>query len=570
MNRFWLRSFAVLFCVAQAAAVSKFVLAEDQASGEKLLPKDTLVFFTISDVPELKEKFDKSSMGQIIHDPKMKPFMDDVQKKIDEASTELENEIGVSIRDLMELPKGELSIAILEKPARKMSVVMMFEYGDNQATIDKLLKKMDESLDKEEAEHSTEEIGDVTLHVYTLKTPEPDNPFKTIVYFTDASYLVVSSEVEAIKEVLERWEGDSDDTLAQNEQFKYIQNQCKIESGEPLVKWYVNPIGLVQSGITMAQASIPQAGMVGAFLPMFGVDGFKGWGGTADFDEGDFEGVANSFVYVEKTTGLMGVFQFPAAQLAPPKWVPAEIGSYVVANWNILGAYTSIETLIDSFQGRGATAKALDSVAEQGPMIHPKKDLIDHLDGKIHMLQSAPKDGDLDDGPPVPKILVGFGLKDAAKMKKTLAAAAKTPNSNMQTREFNGDTIYEMGTPNENQSISIAVTEGQLIMTNDTLLLESTMRGRSERTALVDSADYKKIAKFFPAKTSMLTFQRSDVQLKALYNMLKNADNALDGLDVSKLPPFEEISKYLQTSGGYTVPDKKGAKSVTYSLKRSE
>jgi hypothetical protein len=68
----------------------------------------------------------------------------------------------------------------------------------------------------------------------------------------------------------------------------------------------------------------------------------------------------------------------------------------------------------------------------------------------------------------------------------------------------------------------------------------------------------------------MLSFQRSDAGLKTYYNLLKNADNFWDGVDVSKLPPFEVLAKYLQPSGGYTVPDEKGAKSVTYSLKRHE
>ena len=570
MNRLWLRASALLICLAQFVAVSNLSLAGDKASGEILLPKETLIFFSISSIPEFKAKWDKCSMGQLLRDPQMKPFLEDVEKKIAEASNDVEKEVGVSLTELAELPHGELTFALLEKPAKKLSLILSLEFGESKGTIDKLLKKMDEALEKEQAEHTTEDVNKVPVHIYTLKNPEPDNPFKTIVYFTTDSHFVLSSEIDAIKEVLERWDGTSEDTLAQNDQFKYIQSQCKFEGGEPLIKWYINPIGLIQSGIAMAQATIPQAGMAGAFLPLFGVDGWKGWGGAIDLDEGEFEGVANSFIVAENPRGVLGLFQFPAAQLAPPKWVPADIGSYVLANWNVLGAYTSVETLVDSFQGRGATARFLDSVAEQGPMIHPKKDLIDHLDGKIHILQAEPKTEEDDDTPPTPQILVGFGLKDAAKMKKTLAAAAKAGNSNLETREFHGETIYEVGAANSDQVVSIVVTEGQLVVTNDTPLLEGVMRGDSSRTSLSDSDEYKRVSKFFPSKTSMLSFQRGDAQFKTYYNLLKNSDNFVDGIDVSKLPPFEAISKYLQPSGGYTVPDKKGAKSVTYSLKGNE
>lgn len=287
-----------------------------------------------------------------------------------------------------------------------------------------------------------------------------------------------------------------------------------------------------------------------------------------DLDEGDFEVISTSFVIAENPRGLMGIFKFPSTQLTPPKWVPADIASYMVVNWNVLDAYKSIETLIDSFQGRGATGRFLDNFAEQGPMIHFKKDIVDNVDGKIHFLQAEPKEAE--DAPPTPQVLVSFGLKDAAKMKKVLVASAKGGNSSLESRDFNGETIYEAGSPAGDQVFSIVVTDGQLMLTNDTPLLETVLRGQSAPATLVDSDEYKRVAKFFPSKTSMLSFQRSDAQLKTYYNLLKNADNALDGVDVSKLPPFEAISKYLQPSGGYTVPDQKGAKSVTFSLKRNE
>jgi len=81
----------------------------------------------------------------------------------------------------------------------------------------------------------------------------------------------------------------------------------------------------------------------------------------------------------------MGMFNFPATQLTPPKWVPADVGAYTIVNWNILGAYTSVEKLIDQFQGRGATARMLDSLAENFPNIHPKKDVIDSIASSVEI-----------------------------------------------------------------------------------------------------------------------------------------------------------------------------------------
>ena len=157
-------------------------------------------------------------------------------------------------------------------------------------------------------------------------------------------------------------------------------------------------------------------------------------------------------------------------------------------------------------------------------------------------------------------------------MKKTVTAAIKAAGQEVESREFNGETIYHFSPPGGEQTFSFAIAQGYLFMTNDTPTLEGTIRGRSGQGApLSDSPDYKRSAKLFPAKTSMQTYQKSDVQMKMYYNLLKKMDSdAIEGIDVSKLPPFEAISKYLLPNAGYIVPDKKGFKTVSFTLKRND
>lgn len=569
MNRSWLRSSFVMLWAISSFAVANIVQADDM-SAEKIFPKDTLVFFTIANVPEMGKDWEKTSIGQLVQDPAMKPFMDDVYAKKDEISKDyVEDTLGVSIDDLLKLPQGELTIALLEKPAQKLALVVVLEYGSNQEMLDKLLKKMDEELEKQNCELSTEEIEGVKVQIYNDKDQNP-NEINTIAYFTDKKKFVISNEVDAIKEVLSRWDGKSDDTLAQNEQHQYIQNQCKPDNGEPVVKLFINPMGLIQAGISLAQSAFPQAGMAAGFLPLLGLDGLKGYGGAAGLDDGDFEGIGKFFLYCDNPRGLVGVFNFPATELSPPSWVPATVGSYTAMNWNLAGAYTSIETLIDSFQGRGATARLVEQLADREPNIHIKKDLIDVADGKIHVIQNEPQNaGEDDEGQPIPSFFVAVGLKDAAKMKKTVTAIAKA-GGDLETREFNGETIYEIEPPGGDQVFSFAIAEGNLVFTNETPMLESMIRGRAAQTApLSDSDDYKQFAKHIPSKTSILAFQRGDVQMKMAYNIAKKMEpDTIEGIDFSKLPPFEAISKYLRPSASYTVPDKKGAKTVSFTLKK--
>ena len=571
MRRLWLGTAAVMLCLVQAWAGGQIARADENAIGEKLLPKDTLLFFTIPDVSEFKDQWDKSSSGALFRDAEFKPFLDDVKKKIEE---KVQDELGVSMDDLLELADGEITFALLEKPARKLSVVLMVDYGDNKETVEKLLKKMHEALESE-AEHSKEDVKDVEVNVFTFKNAPAENPFKTLAYFNEDSYLVFSSEVAALKEVLDRWEGDSDDTLATNDVFKYCMDRCKDESGEPTMKFFLNPIGLVQSGLNMVQTIQPQAGMVSPFLPMLGLDKLKGFGGASYVNAGDFDTVSKTFVYADSPTGVLNVFQFPATEISPPKWVSSGVSVYFGGNWNIAGAYQAVEGLVDQFSGffgekRGALARWMDKAANDGPGIHPKKDVLDLLDGKFHVVQSVGT-GEGDE-PLTQKFFLALAVKDGAKAKKLLATLAKSDGSPAESREFNGETIYEIALPQGDQTMSFAVAEGHLVLTNDTVMLEGMLRGTSSGTSLADSAAYKKIAKHFPAKASMISFQKSDAQFKVLYEMMKNAENQefLEGVDLQKLPPFDVVQKYLRASGSYTIPDKKGAVMIGFQLKEGD
>lgn len=567
MKRTWLATTLMVFSLAQVFLCGPAARADDDATGAQLLPKDTLLFFSVPSIPDAKTEFNDSLAGALFRDPQLKPILDDIQKKIDELSEKLESEVGVTIPELLAVPEGELTFALVERPTRKLAPILMVDYGDNKETIEKLLKKLHDGLDGDIAEHSTEDIKDIKVHVYTFKENTDDNPFKNLVYFNDESYLVFSTEIDAIKEVLDRWDGDSTDTLANNDIYKYVLERCKEDSNEPSAVWFMSPIGLIQAGIGMAQSVAPQAAFAGAFLPVLGIDKLKGWGGAGYTSTGEFNTITKSFVYVDQpTTGVLNAFQFPATDLAPPKWVPADVSMYVGGNWNIAQAYQAIEGLVDSFNGRGFTAKLLDQAAnsEGGPGIHPKKDVLDLLDGKYHLIQSVVAEGDDDE--PNAKFLLALDVKDAAKMKKTLAKVSKSEGAQVETREFNGETIFEIEA-GQNQVLSLCVSGGHFVVTNDTAALEGMLRSESP-SSLTQTAGYRKIAKHFPAKVSMISYTNADAQLKSVYQMLKNADNVdfLDGIDLQKLPPFEVIQKYLRPSGSYTVPDKKGALTVGFQL----
>ncbi|HET6425084.1 MAG TPA: hypothetical protein VFG20_15465 [Planctomycetaceae bacterium] len=554
---------AVFLTVAESRAAN-----DDVILSEQMLPPETLFFLSVPDVPGLTESWDESAYGKLLAEPKLQPFLSDVKAKLAEGSEKLKAEIGVSLEDLKELLQGDFTIAVLEKPARKISGVVMFDVGEETETLDKLIEKMDEALQQQGADHSTQDIGDIEVHVYKLAGGD-DNPIKTVAYFNEEGYFAIGTEVAALKSIIDRWDGDSDETLAKQATFAYIQKQCRSGEEEPVLKWYLNPIGAVQAGIGMVQGQNPQAGLVLGMLPILGLDHLKGFGGAVGAGDDNFDLVSKNFIYVDQpATGVLGVFNFPAVEQAPPAWVSETVASYSGFNWSVDEAYSAVETIVDQFQGPGALSRVLDGLADDdsGPQIHPKKDVIDQLTGVIHLVTDAQKvDGDT---PPIPSMVVAAGLKDGPAYAKTLAKLAKMDGFPGMVRDVNGTTVYDIST--NDTKMSLGVSGNMLLIGTDEAKFNEAVRGKASKP-LSGSADYKAIAKHFPKKTSMIGFQRSEGQAKMLYETLRNRDNdEIEGIDLKKLPEWSVIAKYFQPSGSYAVPDKKGALFVGFALPPAE
>lgn len=572
MRTLWLRPFVLLLAGLSAGFAlpgSTWAADDDDAIvAEQLLPPETLVFLSVPDVPALAEAMNDSAYGRLLAEPKLQPFLEDVKAKLKEVSAKLKEEVGVTLEELEKLPQGEITFAVVEKPARKMAAVLMLDAGDQTETLDKLVAKMDEALVAQGADHSTQEVGEVEVHVYKLAGGD-DNPIKTLAYFTDEGYIVLATEVAALKSVIERWTGDSEETLAKQEVFSYIQKKCANGEEEPLTKFFINPIGLVQAGIGMVQGQNPQAGLVLGMLPILGLDHLKGFGGSMNPGNDDYDYDAKTFIYADQpVSGVLGVFNFPAVEQVPPAWVPEDVASFTGMNWSVEEAYSAVETIVDQFQGPGALQRVLDGFADDsdGPQIHPKKDIIDQLSGAIQVVTGAPK-GELDN-PQIPLMAISVGLKDGAQVKKTLAKAAKTDGFPGKTRQFEDHTVYEV--EQGDSTLSLAVAGNSLLFATDVVLLETAIRGKTAKP-LAASAAYKSLTKTFPRKVSLLSFQRSEGQVKMLYDTLRNRDNdELEGIDLKKLPEWSVIAKYFQPQGSYAIPDKKGALFVGFALGADE
>ncbi|MEO1997301.1 MAG: hypothetical protein ABGZ17_18695, partial [Planctomycetaceae bacterium] len=382
--------------------------------------------------------------------------------------------------------------------------------------------------------------------------------------FIRDTYFVLGSSVPAVQSLLVRWDGTHERTLSGNSTYAYVASKCATSGRRPALIWYIDPINMVTTALQMSGQNSVQASMFLGFLPTLGLNGFRGVGGSWDLATGDFDSESRFFTYVDQpATGVMGLFQFPAADLTPPDWVPANASMYLQLNWDVAGAYKSVETLVDSFQGAGALQGIIDGMANNpnGPQLHVKKDVIDLLSGRIVMVSDPTTDSDLQ----TPRMLIAFGLAGGdEKMRAVMTKIGGTPGFPGETRDFRGTTIYELPTPAS--TFGMATNRGHLVVATDVSMLEQMIRGDVD--SLKESSDFQKIMQHVPDRISAITYQKPESQLRQVYDLLRSGAVPIPNIDLSILPEFDAVRKYLPTSGAYYVPDKNGALGVSFSLKK--
>lgn len=585
-----------LACCSMLALTGSQSIAEEKVSSARRLPPQVYAYFTVRNTVELKQRFGETLFGQMLKEPQLAAVGEQVKDAIFERAAEVEEQLGVKIDDLLALPQGEIAVAVVQPPGGKLSIVVMLDFGDKRETLDKLIAKAVENLEEKEITRSTEDYQENEIVIFSKGDGENEedgaDPDKTIAYCIKDSVLVAGNRPDAIKLALVRWDGQHDSTLMSNEVFRYLSEKCgNGTETRPLMTWFVDPIGLLRAGLTASPQAPPQAMMVMGFLPLLGLDKFKAIGGTLDMVTGEFDTVSRTMIYMEPpTTGLLKAFRFPAEAQRPPSWVTADATSFSTVNWAIEDAYKAVESLADTFQGPGALSLMLDKLSEGqfNGDLHLKDDILDVLTGQVRIFSDVP-DGDKPMGA---RSLYALEVNDADAAKATLAKLAAIEGFPGESREFRGQTIYELPAfPEFNQFGGVedeededaeekmsgyAVVKDHLMFADNVTLLEKVIRGGGEADKLADTAAYKQIAAHFPEKTSAVGYQKENVDFKKLYEAIRSGNaefligDAFSDIDFTELPKFDEIRGFMPPSGSFMVPDERGLVIQSFTLKKEQ
>lgn len=605
----------ILF-VLLAIIVSHQPIKAERPSAPKLLPYNTIVYLRIDDFPALAEDFQRTSLGRIRHDESVAPFVDRLYNEFINAFPQIEDELGVSIEELLKLPTGEVSISIAVTDTGRPMFAFIADVGDNVDTATALIERAEFEHINNGGDLTQETIGETEVTLFTRPGPDDD-----IYSFIKDQTVVLSSSELMTTHLINVWEGTAtevDRTLADNRKFTDImRNSTGTDGFEPQISFYADPLTLINA----TNQDNLQAQTVLAVLPTLGVDGFKAVGGSIIIAPPGFDTMAHFHLSLgSPRRGVLNLLTFGEGDMTPEEWVSNEVMNYNTIYWDLEKSYAELSKVVDSILGTGYFEKMVEDNINTPAGINLQEDVIAHFGGRVTMIQQVVEPGKLNGN----SMGLGIKLKEADVFGEFLTKLIAEEAPELEKKSRNGIAYWQppffrprpvepvkvqgaLDPPNGQGARPIQpdpraefernfrvpsptfaiIGDTFVVADSETIVFNAidTYQGDGER--LADADDFKLVADAVRAQTgeiqpSALSFTRPEQGMKFLYDLIlsdrvqSTLEREAERGDIPRilnsafkdnpLPPFEQLSKYFAPAGGVLFNRPTGLHYLSFSL----
>jgi hypothetical protein len=351
---------------------------------QELLPETTVAFIQIDDFREMVGKLQETSFGQMTQDESLAPLIDGLWDEARLAYNDVEAEVGVTLEDLQELPSGEMTFAIIAPRRQNPEYMLIIELDTESGAGERILERGREVIATETGEPITSEESEDGLEYETFNAAG-----KNFKFFEKDGLMVGCSSAEELDAFVDRWmerEVEKVRPLTANRKFVTIMNRCLGNNEiEPEARFFIDPIGLARSatrGNFAAQAAIN-------FLPIIGLDGLLGVGGSMLLSEDDFESVVHGHLLLSNPRkGVLEMLALKPTEYQPEPWLPADLDTYLTTSWDVDQLLNELSKMVDMYQGgEGLVDEWIDGNINERIQMDLKEDVLAHLTGRVTYAQ---------------------------------------------------------------------------------------------------------------------------------------------------------------------------------------
>ncbi len=474
MAKYWrcLLWIGVLCCPITAVATTP---------SEELLPSTTKGYVSVPNVEALRAKWNETQLGQLINDPVMRPFVEDLRRQVRDKISKSGVSLGLTLEDLDDIYGGELCLAVIQpdNDVKQHATVVLVDITGHEAQTKVMLEKVTKNLLKQGAKKQAVPIGGVTATVFELPKKRPDSRAVEAVYVIHKDMLVVTDRRDLCTQVLSRLDGAAaaGEPLSRLPAFAATMARCARQAGDmqPHVRWFVDPLGYAQ--VARAEAggrkkrSTPDLLKV---LPNQGFDAIRGVGGHLFLATGDQEILHHTMVYAPPVPREPGspvtsrynlaarMLDFPNTQsLQPQLWVGRDLGTYLTVNWKMIEAFEHSKTLVNELLGGRPGDDLMEDIIvslakdKDGPQVDLRNDLVRHFAERASLITDCRRPIT----PESERLMVAIELTNPEAVQQTLNKAFES-DPDAEKREYDGHVIWEIVTDDTPVDVEAIQIEG--------------------------------------------------------------------------------------------------------------
>jgi hypothetical protein len=612
MLRFRLGIFVAFWTLTLTALLP---VAIARPSAPQLFPYNTVVYLRVADFPELKTDFGRTSLGAIRADESVAPLVDRLYSELLDAFPQIQEELGVTIEDLLQLPTGEVALSLAVTDTARPMFALIADVGANTETADKLIERAQFEHISNAGDLVEETIGETEVTIF--RNPGDDDDL--YIFIKEETVVICSSELMATH-LISVWEETAEDTvrnLSDNRKFTDImRNSVGADDYQPQISFFADPLTLINA--TTRDNFQAQAAM--ALLPTLGVDGFKAVGGSIILAPPGFDSVAHFHLALgTPRRGVLNLLTFGSGDMSPEPWIPADVADYSTIFWDLEKTYGEVEKLVDQILGAGYFENLVENNVNTPTGWNLRDDVIGQIDGRLTMIGKVIEPIRLNSL----SRLISVKLKDPDAFAKFIETNIEKFQAPFEKKDYRGAAYYlmaipnrggrpvpevsfeqpgqtqEQQTPDRNQQNfrenfrqpqpTFAIVDGYLVVGDSFEIIESVIDTSSgDGDKLIDQSDFKLIVAQIKAQTgevqpSAISFSRPEHSLKMFYDVLlgdsvqntitnQASDNQFfrvinSAFQDHPLPEFSEISKHLAPTGGVLFNRPSGLHYMSFSLK---
>lgn len=577
-----------------AAPIAALSLTAAVPPAPQLFPNDTVLLLSVADWAAAKSTMSAAPLGQLWADPAMRPFREDVEKKvIAKFIGDLEKDLGIKADEYLPLLQGQLSFAVIRgdwnpaNPDSSAGNVLVLDAKDKASELKAKLEEARKKLTDAKKPLKLIKIRDQDFSTVIIEPKAPEGADKEdedekgpakkieITFGQVDSALVLGDSQPALEKVVARLTGGSVPTLSEVGAFQSSEAAMNFRQSIVYGWVHVAPIfNLLEGQLSKAGGGVAALGIE----PRRAVQalGLKGLKSLAVAAQQNGEGARFDFgiaIPEAERAGLFKLLAVEAKECAPPPFVPADAVDFRRMRLNGPKTWANLEALVQqvSPQLGGMLQMSLGAMGkDKDPNFDFKKAFIGNLGDDFISYVKAPKGRSADElaNPPTLTLLGAVNAEELANGLKALSSLLPTGPDELKEREFNGKKITSLTMPSTDPKkkptqLEIAANGGYLAVSDDPGLLEQFLRssdggGKSlrENAVMVESSQ-----KVGGMSTGLFGFQDQRESLRGTWEAMRsgslnkppggirgpggNAPSADEFADFKLLPPFDQVAKYF-------------------------